>query len=80
MGDIVGVVFSSWALELVKTVQKEKQTGRVRSEHCRMTGKSKICHLPCHKLGKEKRMMEGTSGTALGEEIRSCLAFLRIII
>lgn len=54
MGAVVGVVSNSWALELLKVVQKEKQIERVRSEHCRVTGKSRICHLANHKLGKEK--------------------------
>lgn len=54
MRDVVGVVFNSWALELLKIVQTERQIGRLRSEHCRVTGKSRICHLASHKVGKEK--------------------------
>lgn len=52
MGDIVGVVFSSWALEHT-TAQKEKQIGRMKSEHYRVTGKSRICHFVIIWVRKE---------------------------
>lgn len=54
MGDIVGVSSSSWALEPLKTVQKEEQIGRMRSEHSRVTGKTRICHLAFYKLSEEE--------------------------